>query len=92
MNNVSFGIYDILFFVELALAIEFLFLLFFKSEKKWNKVIRIIVGSILSILYIVEIPMKAAMNKSYLWSVVLSIIWLLNVIITSLTIEKKDTK
>lgn len=76
---VSFDIYAVLNVIELIVVLVFGVFIFVKREETYNKVIRLICVCILFLINVFQLPMEIQMEKSYALTIVLIILWFVNI-------------
>jgi hypothetical protein len=81
---VSLDIYELLSVLGLILCIAYLVFLFVGREKIYIKVIRLICAFALVVIYTFKIPMDISMGNSYGNTIFTVILWLVNVVFSSM--------
>ena len=81
---VSINILTIVQVVEMIALCVFFIFLFAKKDELSGHVVRLLTSAVLSITNILEIPMLVQEDKSYILSLLLAIIWILDVIMYSI--------
>lgn len=72
--------------VELIACIAYLVFLFVGKEETYSKVIRTATASAIVVINAFQIPMDIQMEKSYVLSIAMVIIWLINVVISAVSL------
>ena len=83
---VSFDIYAVINVVELILCVAYLVFIFVGREETYSKVIRLISACSIIVINTCQIPMQIALEKSYGSSIFMIILWLLNVVMVSVSL------
>ena len=87
---VSFNIYEVLSVVKLIACIFFMIFIFVRRNETWNKVVRLSLVSGMFLINLFQIPMEIQMDKPYVMSFVLVILWFINAVIMALELGKDN--
>lgn len=85
---VSIDIYSVLNVAILLLAIAYLVFLFIKGNETFSIAIRLICAFALVVIEAFKMPMDIAMDKSCASAIFMIILWLVNVVITSVRLGR----